>query len=253
MARFLTLLALLYFTPSLFAQRAEVFALEIGRAKYASFSKIGTHLFIWVDTPETMVALDPASPITLQAAPSNIDLIAVAEQRKRDYDEETNRLALQGRMRFDTRMQKAVTYSSSPARDTSGFTFEIDLVSPPPAGTRTLHLGGTLTYTVATTDTVSLTFPVENLYTTAEDRQPVTVENVSVHFARTGATYYGDQQEYRVSLADHDPVAFVINGEEQPGLTVPEATAREPIELTIKAVKTETRQLPLDLEVTLGL
>ena len=236
------------------AQTVRVVALEVGVAEYAPFIDVGTSLVVWVDTQEAFVRLDGAPDWQLRTEQEGVDLVAASTETKAAYDAETARMARQGRHRFSSEMEYAIrTGEGRPARDTSGFTFEIETIAPPPAGSRVLRLTGPLAYIVATTDTMTLDLEIDNLYARADRKEALTHDGIAFTPYLTGASY-GDDQEYRIEMEGYHPVAFAVDGKDfENGLYVPQDIAAGTVPLRIRVVATERRTLPLELEFGIGL
>ena len=229
-------------------------ALEVGVAEYAPFIDLGTSLVVWVNTPEDFVRLDGKPEWQLTTEEDGTDLVAASTEAKAAYDAETERMAREGRHRFNTEMEYAIrTGEGRPARDTTGFTFEIETIAPPPAGARGLRLTGALAYVVATTDTSEITLTVDNLYARAQRREVITQDGITITPFLTG-TSYGDDQEYRVEMEGYHPAAFSVDGKDfEAGLYLPQDMASGTVSVRIRTVATERRTLPLDLVFGVGL
>ena len=236
------------------AQTVRVVALEVGVAEYAPFIDVGTSLVVWVDTPETFVRLDGTPDWKLTTEEEEVDLVAASTKTKAAYDAETARMARRGRHRFSSEMEYAIrTGEGRPARDTSGFTFEIETISPPPAGSRGLRLTGPLAYIVATADTMELELEIDNLYARAHRKEELTHDGIAFTPYLTGASY-GDDQEYRIDMEGYHPVAFSVAGKDfEDGLYLPQDISAGTVPLRVRVVATERRTLPVELAFGIGL
>ena len=151
-------------------------------------------------------------------------------------------------------MQQAIrTGDGRPARDTTGFVFEIETIAPPPAGSRGLRLRGPLSYVVATTDTTEISVVVRNLHALAQGKEAITHEGIAIRPYLTGASY-GDRQEYKIEMDGYHPVAFAVaDGAFEKGLFVEKDVATTDVPLRIRVVTTQQRRLPVDLVFGIGL